>query len=140
MTPVLNDKLCSFFTICSRREIKNFFIAVSSFERYFFCPFHQGGYLKKQKKVCWNVLFRMKLFVPYMLRVFFNNCFVLLFTVLRVLVFIRKVGSQKKFPPKHKQACLRNGVSLFSCVVLDKLSRKMLGAVVAISAQDYRLH
>ncbi len=82
----------------------------------------------------------MERFVPYMLRVFFNNCFVLLFYGFESASFYKKSRVSKKFPPKHKQACLRNGVSLFSCVVLDKLSRKMLGAVVAISAQDYRLH
>ena len=89
----------------------------------------------------------LELFVPYetfcsvYVACFFSiTALYYFFPVLRVLVFIRKVGSQKKFPPKHKQACLRNGVSLFSCVVLDKLSRKMHGAVVAISAQDYRLH
>jgi hypothetical protein len=34
-------------------------------ERYFFCALHQGAIFKKQKNVCWNVLFRTKLFVPY---------------------------------------------------------------------------
>jgi hypothetical protein len=85
-------------------------------------------------------------FVPYetfcsvYVACFFNNCFVLLFYGFESASFYKKSRVSKKFPPKHKQACLRNGVSLFSCVVLDKLSRKMLGAVVAISAQDYRLH
>jgi hypothetical protein len=51
MTPVLNEKLCSLFTIRSSREIKNFFMAVSSIEKYFFCLFHQGALFKKQKKV-----------------------------------------------------------------------------------------
>ncbi len=54
MTPVLNEKLCSFWTIRFRRVMKKFFMDFSLAKKYFFFLHYQGIILKKQKKVCVN--------------------------------------------------------------------------------------
>jgi len=49
--PVLNEKLCNFFTILSFVDTKNFFIAeFPDVKRYFFFLHDQGNLKKSRKK------------------------------------------------------------------------------------------
>jgi uncharacterized membrane protein YdjX (TVP38/TMEM64 family) len=49
--PVLNEKLCNFFTILSFVSVKNFFIAeIPEYKRYFFFLYIQGKFQKIIKK------------------------------------------------------------------------------------------